>query len=249
MEGGIAFYECQELELLDELKNFSRVEIPGDMLDDAEFNRFFPENSRYKFQIRELLSRKIVSDLPDLPFRVCRELLALFEQRCEKMAKSGIRNATLTPDICRSAADEEYAGKLKDILLCMAGICSRHNIDLSFELRIPENFESAIILTRDFLRKSSLYTRLMIDFHLHEPKSFEILPQVAETFPFKSDCWRLSFELKSCNYLSAEAVKRVMAVSRQGSWEQQYMIFAPGSCAGAENYRQLDLLAGECFHG
>ena len=78
MEGGIAFYECQELELLDELKNFSRVEIPGDMLDEAEFNRFFPENSRYKFQIRELLSRKIVSDLPDLPFRVCRELLALF---------------------------------------------------------------------------------------------------------------------------------------------------------------------------
>ena len=247
MEGGIAFYKHEELSLLAELKTFTHVEISGEMLDDFRCDPDFPEYDVSRFQIRELLSRKIIADLPELPAGVCREFLNLFEARCAKMAKSGISTATLTPDISRSASDRIYAGKLRDILLCMAGIASRNDVELLFELRVPENFESALSLTRDFLKSSALFTRLLIDFHPHEPRGFDVLPQVVEMFPFKSDSWRLSFEVASCNYLSAEAVKRVAAVSRKGGRDSEYMIFAPGANTDAGNYRLLDQLAGECF--
>lgn len=247
MECGIAFYDGGELELLKELKNFSRVEIPGELLDDIRLTDAVADAERQRFQIRELLSRKVISDLPEFPFRVCRNFLDLLENRCLLMKKYGMDTATLTPDLGRAAADKSYAAALKDIMLCIRGILFRYNINLLLELRLPENFESALSATSEFLHGNTLFTRLLIDFHLHEPKSFEILPQAVEMFPFKCDSWRISFEVASCNYLSADAVKKVAAVSRKGSWENEYMIFAPGAGAGEENYRQLDALCRECF--
>lgn len=248
MDSGIAFYEYDEIGLLARLKNFSRVEIFGELLDDYRIVSAVESYPECRFQVRELLSRKIISDLPEFPGKVCREFLELLDRRCIQMAKCGMSRATLTPDLGRAADDPAYAARLKDLMLCIRGIVSRYGIDLLLELRVPESFESALSITREFLQSSTVYTRLLIDFHVHEPKSFEFLPQLAEMFPFKCDSWRLSFEVASCNYLSAEAVKRISAVSRKGSWENEYMIFSPGHGAGEDNYRQLDILAGECFH-
>ena len=248
MDSGIAFYEYDEIGLLARLKNFSRVEIFGELLDDYRIVPAVESYPECRFQVRELLSRKIISDLPEFPGKVCREFLELLDRRCIQMAKCGMSRATLTPDLGRAADDPAYAARLKDLMLCIRGIVSRYGIDLLLELRVPESFESALSITREFLQSSTVYTRLLIDFHVHEPRSFEFLPQLAEIFPFKCDSWRLSFEVASCNYLSAEAVKRLSVVSRKGSWENEYMIFSPGHGAGEDNYRQLDILAGECFH-
>lgn len=244
MEFGIAIYKKEDLKLLDSFSNFSIAEIPGEMLDAASTEEDFP--SGYAFHIREFLGRSIISELPEAPFRVRREFLDLLEKRCEVMAQCGMSLATLTPDIGRAAGDKKYAEMLRDMLLCIAGIVSRYEIDIRFELRLPENFDRAIHATLDFLRSNTLFYKLLLDFHPHEHGSFDISASAAEKFPFKRDAWRISFEVASCNYLSAEVVKRVMQISRPGGWENDYMIFAPGVGTDSENYLLLDKLAGEC---
>ena len=116
-------------------------------------------------------------------------------------------------------------------------------------LRLPENFEQALDVTVKFLSSTSLFYKLLLDFHPHEPRSFDYLASVTDNLPFNCDNWRISFEVASCNYWSAEVVRRVMKHSRRRSWEKDYMIFAPGSGTDAENYTLLDKLAGECFSG
>ena len=244
MECGIAIYTAEDLKLLNSFKNFSIVEISGEMLDFDHLEEFLQE--KYIIHIRELFSRNIISELPEVPFQVRCGFLSLLDKRCMVMNRSGIRIATLTPDIGRAAADRKYAEALNDILLCISGICERYDIEIRYELRLPENFEHALKLTVDFLRSSTLFHKLLLDFHPHEPKSFDFLTAAAEKLPFDCDNWRISFEVASCNYLSAEVVKRVMKVSRPGTWENDYMIFAPGQGADAENYAVLDKLAGEC---
>lgn len=248
MELGISFSDCEAAAVLPQLKNFSRIEISGDMVDEAGFDNILLASGEKDIQIRELLSRKILADLPEMPFKVCRDFLNMLKQRCIKMADAGIGFATLTPDIARAVSDKSYAEKLNELMLCIQGIAHYSKIELSVELRIPESFDSALALTRDFLNNSTFYKRLLIDFHIHEPRSFEFLPEVNSMFPFKSDAWRLSFELANGNYLNAEAVKRVAGFARDAGCFRKYLIFAPGSGIDAGNYSQLDLLAGECFH-
>lgn len=244
MEWGIAIYTADDLKLLDRFKNFSIVEISGEMLDSDNLEELLPDG--YRVHVRELFGRSIISELPEVPFQVCCGFLSVLEKRCRIMNQSGIRIATLTPDIGRAAADRKYAAALNDILLCVSGICERFDIELRYELRLPENFEQALELTGKFLRSSTLFRKLLLDFHPHEPKSFDYLTAAAEKFPFDCDNWRISFEVASCNYLSAEVVKRVMNVSRPGTWENDYMIFASGQGTDAENYAVLDKLAGDC---
>ena len=247
MESGIAIYTADDLKLLNSFRNFSIVEISGETLDADGIEENLP--LEYTVHVRELLGRSIISELPEVPFQVCREYLKLLDKRCETMNRLGIRLATLTPEIGRAAADRKYADALSSILLSIAGICERYDIEICYELRLPENFENALKLTWKFLRSSTLNRKLMLDFHPHEPGSFALLTDVAEKFPFHRDRWRISFEVASCNYLSAEVVKRIMKVSRPGGWEKDYMIFAPGTGTDFENYSLLDKLAGECFIG
>ena len=244
MECGIAIYNKDDLKLLNSFSNFSIAEIPGEMLDAENAEDDF--HPGFLFHVRELLGRSIISELPEAPFRVRREFLDLLEKRCEVMAQCGMPVATLTPDIGRAAGDKKYAEMLRDILLCIAGIVSKHEIDIRFELRLPENFDRALQATWDFLHGNTLFYKLLMDFHPHEHGSFDFLTAAAEKFPFKRDGWRISFEVASCNYLSAEVVKRVMQISRPGGWENDYMIFAPGVGTDSENYLLLDKLAGEC---
>lgn len=247
MKCGIAIYAVDDLKLLGSFRNFSMVEVSGEMLDEDNFEEQLP--LEYTVCVRELLGRSIVSGLPEVPFQVCRELLKLMDKRCELMNRCGITLATLTPDIGHAAADKSYAAALNDILLSIAGICGKHDIELRFELRLPENFEQALDLTGKFLRSSTLFRKLRLDFHPHEPGSFDFLTAVTEKFPFNRDSWRISFEVASCNYLSPEVVKRVMKASRPGGWDEDHVIFAPGVGTGAENYALLDKVAGECFSG
>ena len=244
MECGIAVYTADDLKLIGRFKNFSIVEISGEMLDFDNLEELLPDG--YAVNIRELLSRSIISELPEVPFQVRCGFLSLLDKRCKIMNQSGIRIATLTPDISRSASDSKYGKALKDILLCIDGIGEKYNVEFRYELRLPENFEQALDATCDFLRSSTLFHKLLLDFHPHEPKSFDYLTAAAEKLPFDRDNWRISFEVASCNYLSAEVVKRVMNVSRPGGWEKDYMIFAPGQGTDPENYSVLDKLAGEC---
>ena len=244
MECGIAVYTADDLRLLDSFKNFSIVEISGEMLDFDNLEELLPD--KYVVNIRELLSRSIISELPEVPFQVRCGFLSLLDKRCRVMDQFGIRIATLTPDIGRAAADSTYANTLKDILLCIDGIGEKYNVEFRYELRLPENFEQALDATCEFLRCSTLFRKLLLDFHPHEPKSFDYLTAAAGKLPFNCDNWRISFEVASCNYLSAEVVKRVMNVSRPGGWEKDYMIFAPGQGTDPENYTVLDKLAGEC---
>ena len=248
MELGISFSDCGAAAVLPQLKNFSRVEITGEMVDDSGFEKLLSDSENCKFQVRELLNRKILADLPEMPFKVCRDLLAMLKSRCSKMEEGGITEATLTPDITRIAGDKSYAAKFHELLQCIQGIAYYSHVELSIELRIPESFDSALRLTRDFLDSNTFCNRLFIDFHIHEPRSFEILPQVNEMFPFKSDAWRLSFELASGNYLNSEAVKRVSGYVRDAGRFRKYLIFAPGKGLDAGNFCQLDQLAGECLH-
>ena len=248
MELGISFSDCDAAAVLPQLKNFSRIEISGDMVDEAGFENILLSSGEIGIQVRELLSRKMLADLPEMPFKVCRDFLNMLKKRCTKMADAGIGAATLTPDIARAVSDKNYAEKLNELMLCIQGIAHYSKVDLSVELRLPESFDSALAMTRDFLNSSTFYKRLLIDFHIHEPRSFEFLPEVNSMFPFKSDAWRLSFELANGNYLNAEAVKRVAAFARDAGCFRKYLIFAPGSGIDAGNYCQLDQLAGECFH-
>lgn len=248
MELGISFSDCDAAAVLPQLKNFSRIEISGDMVDEAGFESILLSSGEMDIQVRELLSRKILADLPEMPFKVCRDFLNVLKKRCTKMADAGIGFATLTPDIARAVSDKNYAEKLNELMLCIQGIAHYSKVDLSVELRIPESFDSALAMTRDFLNSSTFYKRLLIDFHIHEPRSFEFLPEVNSMFPFESDAWRLSFELANGNYLNAEAVKRVASFARDAGCFRKYLIFAPGSGIDAGNYCQLDQLAGECFH-
>jgi hypothetical protein len=244
MECGIAIYNKDDLKLLNSFSNFSIAEIPGEMLDaDNAEDDFHPG---FVFYVRELLGRNIISELPEAPFRVRREFLNLLEKRCEVMAQNGMPIATLTPDLGRAVTDKKYAETLRDILLCIAGIVSRYEIDIRFELRLPENFDRALQVTWDFLHSNTLFYKLLLDFHPHEHGSFDILGAAAEKFPFNRDSWRISFEVASCNYLSPAVVKRVMQISRPGGWEKDFMIFAPGKGTDSENYFSLDKLAGEC---
>ena len=62
MNGGIAFYEYEEIGLLSCLKKFSRAEISGELLDDYRIVSAVESHPECRFQVRELLSRKIISD-------------------------------------------------------------------------------------------------------------------------------------------------------------------------------------------
>ena len=244
MECGIAVYTADDLKLLNSFKNFSIVEISGEMLDFDNLEELLPD--KYVVNIRELLSRSIISELPEVPFQVRCGFLSLLDKRCKIMNQLGIKIATLTPDIGRAISDEKYRVALKDILLCICGICSKYDIEIRHELRLPENFEQALDVTVKFLSSTSLFYKLLLDFHPHEPRSFDYLASVTDNLPFNCDNWRISFEVASCNYLSAEVVKRVMKLSRRSGWANDYMIFAPGVGTDSENYLLLDKLAGEC---
>ena len=244
MECGIAIYTAEDLKLTESFKNFSIVEIPGEILETDDFDGIMPQKN--VIHIRELLGRNIISELPEVPFQVRCGFLTLLDKRCKLMQRCGIRIATLTPDIGRAISDKNYQAALKDILLCISGICRKYDIELCYELRLPENFEQALDVTGRFLSSTSLFFKLLLDFHPHEPRSFDYLTAVAGKLPFNCDNWRISFEVASCNYLSAEVVKRVMKLSRRSGWANDYMIFAPGVGTDSENYLLLDKLAGEC---
>ena len=247
MDAGIAIYNPGQYELLARLKNFSIVEISGEMLEEAEQFGLFPALPGTVL-VRELLPRRIMDDLPDAPPTVCRELLKLFEARCDFMEKYSIPYATLAVPLGRMSTDAQYNERMLSLIRCMYGIALRRNVGFRCELRVPENFENSILLTQKFCRCCNISTRMLIDFHPHEPKGFELLDEAVQYLPFNRDAWRISFEVASCNYLSADVVKRVLNLSRPGSCESDYVIFSPGSGADDENYRQLDLLSGECFN-
>lgn len=243
MEAGIAIYTPAQLEIVEHLRNFSLIEISGDMLEDAEkyglFSRM-PDG----IMVRELLPRRIIDDLPDASAVVCRELLKVFEQRCIFLEKYGIEWATLTPNTGRAKEDHVYREKLLDLMRCMFGIALRHGVNFIYELRLPESFPGAVDEMLKFCRSCNIHVRVLIDFHPHEPRGFEMLEQTVEKLPFKRDAWRLSFEVASCNYLSLDVVKRVCALSRPGSSLEECVVFSPGVDTDMENYRLLDQLAG-----
>lgn len=245
MEVGIAIYTSAQLESVENFRNFSLVEISGEMLEDAGkyglFSRI-PDG----VLVRELLPRRIVDDLPDASGGVCRELLKLFEQRCILLEKYGIEWATLTPNLGRAKDDVVYREKLLDLMRCMFGIALRHGVNFVYELRLPESFPGAVDEMLKFCRSCNIRVRVLIDFHPHEPRGFEMLEQAVAKLKMKRDAWRISFDVASCNYLSLDVVKRVFALSRPGSYLHEYVVFSPGPGSDMENYRQLDQIAGEC---
>ena len=247
MQCGIAIYNSRELEYFNQDFRFDRIEIPGEMLDECDNVSGVFNNSAVELQIRELLPRNILSELPESSPRVSRELLKLFESRCAAMESCNIKSATLTPDLGRAAENDLYAGKMRDIILCMRGIGARFGIEFFYELRLPENFENALSNTLSFLRSNTLASRLLIDLHPHEPRGFDAADAAVEKLSFLRDAWRISFEVASCNYLSADAVKRVMALSRRMCNDEDFIIFAPGNGSNSEIFQQLNMLAKRCF--
>lgn len=248
MNAGIALYCAEQMEMVGQFHNFSRVEISGEMLEEAENARLFDRFSG-DVLVRELLPRRIMDDLPDAPVGVSRELLKLFEQRCRFLARYGMDFPTLTPNVGRALEDSVYRERMLDLLRCMFGIAWRSGVNFAYELRLPENFPGAVDEVLKLCRSCNIYVPVLIDFHPHEPKGFELLAQAMEKLSFKREAWRISFEVASCNYLSADVVKKIYSLARKGSCREEYVIFAPGAGVDAENYRQLDLLAGECAKG
>ena len=248
MQSGIAIYDSSQLEYFDSQFRFERVEVPGEMLDECDKLLDFSSDKSVKLQIRELLPRNILSGLPESSPRVLRELLKLFESRCAAMEMCGIKITTLTPDLGRAAEDLRYAEKMRDILLCMRGIGARFGIEFFYELRLPENFENALDITRTFLRSNTLASRLLIDFHPHEPHGFDAVSAAMEKLAFLRDAWRISFEVASRNYLSEDVVKKVMNLSCRMRNDEDFIIFAPGHGADAEVFHQLAQLAVKCFN-
>lgn len=243
MEIGIALYTPDELDYFKDALYFDRLEVPGEMLDAPEKLIAFAEEYELDVQIRELLPRNVISGLSEASPRVLQDLLKLFDTRCEIIREAGFAGATLTTEPVFSSADDSFDREMQDILLCMRSIAFRKGVELFYELRLPESFDGALEQTRKFLRSNTLASRLLIDFHPHEPRGFEILPQALEKVPFQRGAWRISFEVASCNYLSLEAVKRIAEYSRKERCEEDFMIFAPGNGAGEENYHQLNMLA------
>ena len=196
----------------------------------------------YSLSVRDICSRKILQELPEVSFGVKQDFYRYFSCKSEIMEECGISRLAMAVDVEKVLSDEEYASKQTEILHCCFGMAERRKIEMSLEMRIPGMSREAVTAFLNF-RKNLLYpVRLLIDFHLHEPDSFRQLEEIADALKFDNEKWRLSFEAANGNYLSSEIVRKVIPFVYCGMRECGSVIFAPG--AGAEDGTILTLDAG-----
>ena len=241
-EFGVSIYFPDELNELDKTGQFCHIELPGEMIDAANVGILKKISRTYSLSVRDICTRKILQELPDVPFGVKQDFYRYFYSKCEIMEECGISRLAMAVDVERALADSFYAANLTEIRHCCFGMAERRNIEIALELRIPGMDDEKVSGFLDF-RKNLLYpVKILIDFHLHEPDGFKRLEESADKLKFDRERWRFSFEAASGNYLSSEIVRRVLPFVSGDMRDGGSVILAPG--AGAEDGIILSLDAG-----
>ena len=121
-EFGIAVYSPDELKQLDKAEQFCHVELPGELAEDDNVGILKKLSRTYSLSLRDICSRKILQELPEVSFGVKQDFYRYFSRKSEIMEECGISRLAMAVDVEKVLADKEYASKQTEILHCCFGM-------------------------------------------------------------------------------------------------------------------------------
>lgn len=245
---GISVESAEQLELLAAMTEFDVLELPGALLESADF-KIPSASGNKKIVINNRDTLRFFRSLSSSGMGIKQEFFRLISRRCKRAAELNAVSFSLFPDWENFAAPGESRRELLEIMQMCCGIVQRNGLNLSVFVRLPGWIDGQWDMIREF-KKSLLYpVQMAVDFHPHEPGALSGAEKYSDNFHFDSDFWRISFDAASGNYLSGSLCRKIFSLIRKSGAKIPVMIFAPGEKADRWSFSAINDLLAESEEG